>query len=39
MINIKQIPFFDYVVSEENFNEVESYHNFNFVVEKKRKLF
>lgn len=39
MINTKQIPFFDYVVSEENFNEVESYHNFNFVVEKKEKCF
>lgn len=39
MINTKQIPFFDYVVSEENFNEVESYHNFNFVVEKKENCF
>lgn len=32
MINTKQIPFFDYVVLEENFNEAESYHNFNFVI-------
>ena len=39
MINTKQIPFFDYVVLEENFNEAESYHNFNFVIQKKENCF
>lgn len=39
MADKEQIPFFDYVVSEENFNEVESYCNFNFVVEKRENCF